>query len=364
VGAEAALATDTATVPAASPRFVAPKGKLDDGLVFDAIGLIDRSPLVATIDTWRDADRAGPGGRPQTFPTRALLVAMVLCGVTDQPMLATRFCDVLFRQISPAIRHALGVPKPPGPGDHNGWDNTYRNVRTRFHALLELMDPSPLPKNRRLDAVDFDALVELRRASRTDEQWAERGDRLTWFINQILEMSISTLPREVRRAWKGSAAVDGTHIPVFARPERRERRKTKGKTPALIRSSSDPDAGWYSRDKRDAKDGNTDPKVTVWAMEASLVVSGSDDPSEPSAMPTLVLGMAPLHKPGTRIGQNAMRALADIARRATRPISWPGTGPTPSASPRTSSCPLAPWATSWSSTTRSTSSVSRAPTRA
>ena len=55
VGAEAALATDSITVPAPTPRFVAPEGKLDDGLVFDAIALIDRSPLVATIDTWREA---------------------------------------------------------------------------------------------------------------------------------------------------------------------------------------------------------------------------------------------------------------------------------------------------------------------
>ena len=315
VGAEAALATDTATVPAPSPHFVAPKGKLDDGLVFHAIALIDKSPLVATIHTWREADRGGPGGRPQTFPTRALLVAMVVCGITDQPMLATRFCDVLFHQLSPTMRHALGVPKPPGPGDHNGWDNTYRNVRTRLHSLLDLMDPSPLPKNRRLDAVAFDALVELRRASRTDEQWAERDDRLTWFINQILEMSISTVPRDVRRAWKGSAAVDDTHIPAFARPERRQKRTKKGLTPVLTRSSSDPDAGWYSRDKRDAKDGSTDPKVTKWAMDACLVVSGSDDPSKPAAMPTLVLGMAPLRRPGTRIGQSAVRALADIAQR-------------------------------------------------
>jgi len=157
--------------------------------------------------------------------------------------------------------------------------------------------------------------VELRRAGRTDEQWAERGDRLTWFINQILEMSISIMPREVRRHWKGSAAVDATPIPAFARPERRERRTKKGLTPALLRSSSDPDAGWYSRGKRDVKDGGTDPKVTIWAMEATLVVSGSDDPCDPSAMPTLVLGMAPLHKAGTRVGQNAIRALADIAQR-------------------------------------------------
>ena len=284
-------------------------------MVFDAMALIDRFPLVATIDTWREADSGGPGGRPQTFPNRALLVAIMLSAVTGQPMLATTFRDVLFRQISPAMRHALGVPAPPGPGDHNGWDNTYRNVRTRLHGILELMDPSPLPKNRCMKAADFEAMVELRRASRTDEQWAERGDRLFWFINQVLEMSISTLPRELLRHWKGSAAVDDTHIPAFARPERREKRAKKGLTPPLKKSSSDPDAGWYNRDKRDAKDGGTDPRVAKWAMDACLVVSGGDDPSKPVAMPTLVLGMAPLRKPSTQIGQSAVRALADIAQR-------------------------------------------------
>ena len=148
---------------------------------------------------------------------------------------------------------------------------------------------------------------------------------MSWFINQILEMSISTLPREVRRHWKGSAAVDATPNPAFARPERRKKlnkSNRKGPKSALIRSSSDPDAGWYSRDKRDAKGGNTDPKVTQWAMEVTLVVSGSDDPCNPAAMPTLVLGMAPLHKPGTRVGQNAVPGAGRY--RATGP---PGPSP-------------------------------------
>ena len=69
------------------------------------------------------------------------------------------------------------------------------------------------------------------------------------------------------------------------------------------------------RDKRDAKDGTIDPKTTYWAHEANLVVSGTDDPSNPAAMPTLVVAMAPLCKPGTRIGQNAMVALANLATR-------------------------------------------------
>ncbi len=133
-------------------------------MVWKAISLIDGSKLLATIEVWKEKERSGPGGRPETFPVRALLVAMVLCAVTDQPMLATRFKDVLFRQISPTMRHALGVPKPPDPDDHRGWDNCYRNVRTRFHGLLELMDPSPVPEEPPSDPAEvFDALLELRR---------------------------------------------------------------------------------------------------------------------------------------------------------------------------------------------------------
>ena len=85
-----------------------------------------------------------------------------MCAITNQPILATRFTDILFRQISPTMRHALGVPKPPDRLDPRGWDDVYRNVRTRFHGLMALMDPSPAPKNRRLNDSDFAALMELR----------------------------------------------------------------------------------------------------------------------------------------------------------------------------------------------------------
>ena len=209
-------------MPVPSLRFGVRRARLDDGLVFRAIDLVDESPLVATIEAWREADRAGPGGRPETFPIRALLVAMVLCGITDQPMLATRFTDVLFRQISPAMRHALAVPKPPDPDDHKGGQRLPQR-------------PHPLPRAARADGPfaaprrtaasmpsTFEALLELRRAPHSEAEWAERRERLSWFINQILEMSIRVLPREVRRHWKGSAAVDATVIPAFARPSRRD----------------------------------------------------------------------------------------------------------------------------------------------
>jgi hypothetical protein len=314
-GSEAGASVDAVSVPVPSPRFTVPAGKLEDSLVWNVIFLIEGSRVLATIALWEASGRSAPGGRPKTFPIRALLVAMVLCALTDQPMLATRFTDVLFRQISPTMRHALGVPKPPDSDDRRGRDNCYRNVRTRFHTLLESMDPSPTPKNRRLIPEAFDALLELRRSRHTEGEWAERQERLTWFVNEILELSIRTLPREVRRHWKGSAAVDDTVIPAFARPSRREKRKKKGVRPKTLRHSSDPDADWYHRDKQEGPDRDPEAKLSVWGYEACLVVSGSDDPDEPSAMPTLVLGMAPLRKPGTQVGQSAIVALTNIAAR-------------------------------------------------
>ena len=225
-------------------------GRLDDDVVWRAILLIDGSPLVDTIAAWRQKERKGPGGRPETFPVQALLVAMQICATANQPMLATRFTDILFRQISPTMRHALGIPKPPERSDRKAWDDVYRNVRTRFHGLIALMDPSPAPKNRRRDDLDFAELTAIRRQSMSAEEWSERAERLTWFINEVLEMSIRTLPREIRRHWKGSAAVDATVIPAFARPDRREKRKKKAVTPTVITHSSDPDADWYHRGER------------------------------------------------------------------------------------------------------------------
>jgi hypothetical protein len=302
-------------VPLPSPRFTVPAGKLEDDLVWRVRSLIEHSKLLSTVELWETEERSGPGGRPRTFPLQALLVALVLCAVTDQPMLASRFRDVLFRQISPTLRHALGVPKLPDVHDHCGWDNLYRNVRTRFHGLLDLMDPSPVPKNRRFTPETFVALLELRRSRHTEQEWAERRDRLTWFVNEILEMSIRTLPREVRRHWKGSVAVDDTVIPAFARPSRRKKRTKKGVRPETLRYSADSDADWYHRDKQEGPDRDPEPKVSIWGSEACLVVSCRDDPHEPSAIPTLVLGMAPLRQPGTQVGPSAIVALASISSR-------------------------------------------------
>jgi len=285
--------------------------RIDDQVVSDVMAMIDSSPLVATIEEWREEERRGPGGRPETFPVRALLVAMVLCPATDTSVLATAMAGVLFRRISPTMRDELGVPTPPSRLDLRGQLAAYRTVRTRLHRLLDLMDPSPTPKNRRLDPV---TQLEQRQGAHSDEEWAERAQRLEWFVNQILGLSIQTLPRDLRRKWKGNSAVDATVVPTFARPDRRRRRTGRGKAPEVLVHSADPDADWYVRNPTEGRpDGEADK--AYWGYEASLVVSGSDDPGQPQPFPSLVLGMATLHKPGRYPGRQAVRALASIQER-------------------------------------------------
>ncbi len=191
------------------------------------------------LDEWKAQERKGPGGRPQTFSTRALLVALVLCALTDQPLHLNRVCDVMFRQLSPQWCTSLGIPDPPADGDIAGWEAAYRNVRTRFPGVLDLMDPSPTPKNRRLDHDSFVSLTEQRGGQRSKDEWVERSERLAWFVNQFLEASLALLPREVRRKWKGSVGVDATLVKSFAsqpggRPHRTQTRQLD-RTPRSLR---------------------------------------------------------------------------------------------------------------------------------
>jgi len=293
---------------------------IGDAVVRKATQLVDMMGVLERIQAWRDEQRRGPGGRPETFPMRALLVAMVLCVTTRQPLLVTDMCEILFRQISPAMRAMLGVPDPPERLDDKGWAACYRNTRTRLHTLLDLMDPSVLPKNRRLSPEAFEAAVAVRRSRRSEVDCEVRRERLSWFANEILDASFQMLPRELRRQWKGSVAVDSTVVPAFARHEQRVRGKRKASERALLKHSADPDAAWYRREP-DGRDDEGPQGKGIWGFDLSIVVAGRDDPDAEPVIPSLVVAMAPLHRPSHAPGPNAMVALASAAARGL-PARW------------------------------------------
>ena len=294
---------------------------IPDATVHKAMQLVDLMGVLDRIEGWRGEQRRGPGGRPEAFPVRALVVAMVLCVITDQPLLVTRVRDVLFLQISPAMRRVLEVPDPPGPLDRKGWEACYRNTRTRLHTLLDLVDPSVLPKNRRLEPDAFAAAVALRRSVCSEAESEIRRDRLTWLVNRILEASFRMLPRAYRRRWKGSVAVDATVVPAFARAERREQGKKKASQRAVLKYSADPDAAWYHREQDSRDETSSSGQRSFWGYELSIVVVGNDDPEGESVMPSIVVAMAPLHRPGHDPGPNAIVALSSAHARG-HPANW------------------------------------------
>ena len=291
-------------------------GTLPDAVVRRAIGVIDASGIVERIAAAERARRRGPGGRPRTFPLRALLVGLLVVATRDDALHLTTVCHVLFQEISATMRRELGVPDPPPPDDVLGQEAVYRNVRTRFHALIDLMDPSDTPKNRRLDHHVFEDLCAQRRAQRSDADRAEAAALLTWVVNQLIEASLQLLPRAHRRAMRGSLAVDATPVPAFARGEVKPLDASGERH--VVRHSADPDAGWYAR-TTDARDGGPPVTKSNWAYEATLAVSGDVEHDDADRLPSLVLGMAILHAPGAEPGRNGIRALSSVAERGYSP---------------------------------------------
>ena len=282
----------------------------------------DDEPRVTLIAGWKEENRRGPTGRPETFPVRAVLVAMALAADSRQSMLVTTFCRVMFHQISPAMRSELEIPDRPAQGDKRAWDDIYRNVRYRTHRLLDLVDPSPYPKNRRLTPDEFDAAVERRLAERSQDDLDTRRDRLEWLANQIVESSIRVLPRDIRRQWRGSGAIDATVVAAYARGTSNHRGST-GFTKEVRLHSADPDAAWYHResDRRNVDSAETASSHSIWGFDLSLFVSGADDPDAAPAIPSLVMAMV-LDRPGFAPGGNAVRALSSIVRARGHPAGW------------------------------------------
>jgi hypothetical protein len=327
--------SEGAPLPGESEPTAKGSWRFDDHAVDFAIRMVEAMGVLDPLAGWRQLERERlarhPGGAPETFPAKALWVAMVLAALHERPMLATTFRDILFVHISRAMRDGLGVPAPPDVTDQKAWLALHRCIRTRFWGLLQAIDPSPLPKNRRLSPREFEAAAaqHCERFELTDELLEERHDRLSWICNAILEASFSALPRSLRRRWRGSVGLDATAVPAFSRDEKRVRnRKLPRAKRRILEHAADPDAGLYVR----TTDGDRERGAVVspsgkrlrsgfWAYEASIVVTGNGQPALDPDFPSLVVGMAPLHRPSTGVAANAMTALSSIVGRS-HPAAW------------------------------------------
>jgi hypothetical protein len=271
-------------------------GRVSDETVAFAAGLIDRSGKAPVIE----AALAHTTGRPRPLPVRAVLTALLCLALDDRALFLTDATRLLFQQISAASRAMLGVPGTAA--GRRGFLAAYRRLRYCFHAILSVMDPSPLPKNRRLTEADLQARTQ----KMTPGQAQAARARLEAFINALIQASISALTEDERAAFDGAVALDATPVPLFSRgPSRRT-----GLT------ASDPDGGWYVRegDHREREDdkGKLLRKI-AWALEATIATTARPPGAAP-ACPNLAIGLA-LARPGEDPGGTGARVLASVAAR-------------------------------------------------
>ena len=151
------------------------------------------------------------------------------------PLLLTVIRQTLLERLYPPMRAVLDIKFPTRPADpalHAQWEEAAdASVRRAFHRLLDSIDPSTMPKNRKRT---WDEMAELKKdLSIADQQ--ERAAALDWFGNQLLEAAYQQLPESVRDRMreKGYAyAIDATVIETFAR----------GRGIDSEKASTDPDA--------------------------------------------------------------------------------------------------------------------------
>jgi hypothetical protein len=279
-------------------------GGVSDQTAAFAAGLIDRSGEAPVIE----AALAHRTGRPRPLPVRAVLTALLCLALDDRPLFLTDATRVLFCQLSGASRRLLGVPGTATT--ERAFPAAYRRVRYCFGAIGSVMDPSPLPKNRRLAQDDLKARARKMAPAQAE---AARG-RLEAFLNALIEASISVLTCEERAAFDGCTGLDATSVPLYSRGP-------SGRTGLC---ASDPDGGWYVRegDHREREDDKGRPlrKIT-WALEATIATMARP-PGAPPAHPDLAIGLA-LTRPGEDPGGTGARVLASVAARGHK-AGWLG----------------------------------------
>ena len=288
--------------------------RLDGASVSWALGIIDRTDICFHLETWRREEGYDPlkGGRPKTVSDRAILALYLILARSGQPMHLTTMVALLASEdTTEKALELLELPsrdKARRVGDnyfvqHGLWNH---RLWRALHRFLELVDPfDNIPHHVRLTRAEFNRLMDEQDPKRREEKW----QRATYVFNQLVMASTKDMPEEYLNNWQGDLTLDGTLIPGV----RRGNNRWTNRPDDLM--SSEPEAGWYSRDEQQETHGENKRRKNakhVWGWEATLV-AGVIRNQGPYAQPHLIMGMAfdrPSHSPAIR-GLQAMRHLTD-----------------------------------------------------
>ncbi|WP_157534392.1 hypothetical protein [Microbacterium sp. Leaf320] len=282
------------------------RGPIPKQTLRQAAVVIDESGLVDLVLLWERQDRIYKGGRRPYLTVRATLILWLVLACEHQPMHIRRVEDILRNRLRPKTAAILGIEHDPlAPAEA-----LFERVRNSTRRIIDLFDAYPLPtRQRRLTVQEYQDALEDRRLR--DEEMKTKARRAHIFANQMLEATYQMLPAQYRPA-QISLAVDATRLKAFARgigKERLARKKPHEKV------SIEPDHGFYLRTAAGTPtDVFKDARVREYALEAEFAVVTSNDPSQPDAVPSLIVAYDQ-HRPGEEPAPSAMRLVNSLIER-------------------------------------------------
>ncbi|MCP2340658.1 hypothetical protein [Actinomadura rupiterrae] len=292
----------------------------------DAAAFIAESGIVAELERYIARER----GRPRTCTVEGLLVGMALCAHRTGGVLFTQVTEILHWGIPEDWRRRFGLVDRVD--NARGFAAAYRVVLRLTHRLLDELNPSPLPMNRRLPVAVVEQIIQ----EADSELLAQRRERLHKVIDAILGASIAAVRHRLDEHWDGSLGVDATPIATWARGVEQDGPVT----------ATDPDAGWYVREgdhrapdlhshirptksgsKRNPRKKRSARRLFGYDANLAIAYNPHHDPrpqehgcGDPRLLPALVLSMR-LDKPGHNPGSNGVTMLKSIKERG-HPVGY------------------------------------------
>lgn len=273
-----------------------------------AAHIIDSSGLPDMLEQWRAADEKYRGGRPAHISMRAVLIAWLILAMETQPMHVKLVSVLLHTRLTADAAAVLGITLNPFVQPETLAERT----RTATTRIFNLIDAEPV-SNRHRRQTKAERQADLNWRAKNVNLLEERKKRRDIFHNALLEATYQLLPARYRPD-RVSVTVDATRLKLYSRGVGKKRLLTM---PDDGRISSEPDAGFYRRDKKgNIPDENSTktPRILEYALEAEFAVLTSNDPSRPDAVPNIVLAYG-MHIPGQQPVLAARRMVDSIWSR-------------------------------------------------
>lgn len=305
---------------------------------------IDQAGILAKFQQWREDDRRGKGagGRTSLLDDRCIMIACMLLLTEGSPMWVTEMSNVFWYRLTEDAREGLGIGHIHNTGvddrDQRDW---YFRVWRVLHRILDSMDAWPMAaRNKLLTREQREEQISLR--DKNDARL--KRERLNWWTDAMIEMTVQAQPRRIRRQWKGSVSVDQTAFHAPSQKGRRSRDKETGLEIPMYNVKTDEevhkyvleiDADWYpvKSDKPRDRDkvvsssasapGSKRKKKAApeteweWDYMANFAIQTDENPTGGAKHPHLIIS-ASVSTPNKDIGGEVVRAMQSILHRGHR----------------------------------------------